>query len=240
MRTYDLVLNAGKDVLIDIDYKFFLVLADGGYPFDVTLYKGSINQKCEGVAAGFGLRLSAESRGKKFIFNSANTQTIKVFVGDDEAIYQRLSGSVTVNGGTLAAVTSINAVTTLGGISSTVKVADDGESYGASYRSNTPLLANTPETIVAPGANVNGLIIQRASIYSYSGSNIVMPSLIVKSSAPANNTDGTIVLGTRMGANGSFGSGMDEPLRIPAGLGLYYITAGAEANSHRSVLYTLL
>ncbi|MGP1718168.1 MAG: hypothetical protein ACTS9Y_13390 [Methylophilus sp.] len=238
MKTYDLALIPGVDTRLNIDYKFLLVLADGGYTFDVSLFKGSGFQKCEGVNAGFGLRLDGNNRGKELFFTSSNAQTIKVFVGDDEAIYQRLSGTVTINGGTLATVSNL---TTLGTISNTVNVADAGESYGASYKSQTAMGVNTADTIVAPGANVNGIIIQRASMLAYNATLFMYPTLIAKTSTPLNTSDGDVILTSRSYGGGAYfaSAGMDEPLKIAAGKGLYYINSTAESNAHRSVLYTL-
>ena len=234
MRTYDILLNGTDETRLIIDYKFFLILTDGGYTLDVSVWKKNGYQKVQGVAAGFGLKLNEDSRGKEFVFSSANAQTIKIFAGDDEAIYNRLSGTVTVNGGSLASIVS------LGGITATVKVADDGESYGASYKSHTIMASNTPDTIVSPASNVNGLVIQRASFMSYSGGVMLYPAFIAKTSSPVNALDGDVILGTRAGANGTFCAFIDEPIRIAAGKGLYYVNGNAESNSQRSVLYTLL
>lgn len=236
MRTYDLVLTAGQDVTIDIDYKFFLVLNDGGYPFDVTLYKGSISQKCQGVAAGFGLRLAAESRGKKFIFNSANTQTIKVFVGDDEAIYQRLSGSVTVNGGTLSSIAAVTAIL------NTVNVNIAGRDWGASYKSTTALAANTAEVVFSPASNVNGARIIACGFFSYSETNLTSMTAICKGSTPANVNDGVpIVIGDSSASSyQSLAGHLNQPQYIRPGLGLYFIGSLAENRGQRFCLYELL
>jgi hypothetical protein len=234
MRTYDLALVPGVDTRLNIDYKFLLVLADGGFPFDVSLFKGSGFQKCESVAAGFGLRLAGDNRGRELFFTSANAQTIKVFVGDDEAIYQRLSGNVTVNGG------SLSSVTTLTGITNTVDVADKGYSYAAAFKANTVLSANTPETVIAPAANINGIIIWDANVLATHGSNLVVPSLLAKTSAPANVIDGDVILSPDAGTGSCNYGSLKRPVRVAAGKGLYFIDTLTEAQGLRQLKYTLL
>jgi hypothetical protein len=232
MRTYDVLLAGGaNETRLIIDYKFFLILNDGGYPLDVQVWKKNGYQKCQGIGAGFGLKLAEESRGKEFIFGSTNAQTIKIFAGDDEAIYNRLSGTVTVNGGQLATITDIT---------NTVKVREEGFSYGAAHKVNSLLGAAATETVVAPGANVNGIVLWDAQIFSTNGGYLM--SLLSKASAPTSVADGDIYLIAKaINQVAHLHGELKRPVRIPAGRGLYFYNTTAESGaSVRSVLYTLL
>lgn len=117
--------------------------------------------------------------------------------------------------------------------------------YGASYKSNTGLAVNTPETIFSPAANVNGAILWAASHISQA-SGVPYSSFLAKTSAPATSLDGDAVLSPNMlsliVASNTYGSGskLDRPVFIPAGKGLYFISPVAETGAIRSALYTLL
>ena len=123
-------------------------------------------------------------------------------------------------------------------ISGSVTVVEDGMTYGASYKSITPMAANTPDVIIAPGANVNGVVIQAASIYSFTSGVFTKPTLIAKAGAPASVIDGDVILSTMVVNNGA-NCHLVRPVFVPAGKGVYYIPGAAEADSSRSVLYTL-
>lgn len=115
--------------------------------------------------------------------------------------------------------------------------------YASSYKSNTAKAANTPDVIFSPAANVNGAILKAAQSHSSSAS-FTMPAFIAKNAAPTSNIDGDVLaVGTAGWNNGSAICtfvNINREIKIPAGLGLYFITGGAEGNSHRSALYTLL
>lgn len=127
-------------------------------------------------------------------------------------------------------------------ISGTVNVAETGSSYGASYKSTTGLAANTPDTVVAPGTNVNGLKVWKAR---WANRSATVAGFLAKASAPATVIDGDVIVGTNMDQYSSGGSAsssgwLDTPVIIPAGKGLYFISTTLEAEAYRSVLYTVL
>lgn len=129
--------------------------------------------------------------------------------------------------------------------SAPVFIEGAGMNYGASYKSGSVMAANTPDTVFAPGANVNGAIIHRASFAAYNGSQPSLSCYIAKASAPATNLDGDVILSTDqvtgIGAATMNQGKLEQPIRIAAGKGLYYISGAGEVNyAHRSVLYTLL
>jgi hypothetical protein len=135
----------------------------------------------------------------------------------------------------------------LNGINSAVRAVDDGQVYGASYRSIALLAANTPEVIFTPAANANGAIIHSAQFievinvapYAANG------AFLAKNAAPVSVTDGDAILSGDNVTTGaswqSVGGSLKKAIKIPAGKGLYYISSQAQNTfASRSVLYTLL
>jgi hypothetical protein len=134
----------------------------------------------------------------------------------------------------------VNASISIGGTVSVSNALADA-ALTAGYGSVTALAANTAVQIVAPGANVNGIVVHSAGIVTFSGGTN-NASLIAKATAPANVTDGDVIL---MAASGAAFSAVPSILsklnRIPAGRGLYFISTAAEsAPSCRNVSYTIL
>lgn len=113
--------------------------------------------------------------------------------------------------------------------------------YQSAFTSGANLGINTAEQIVAPAANVNGLIVWQAQ-QQYSSAGTVHCNLVARTSAPALFTDGDILF---MGLN-SFGSlnaplTMPRPITVPAGKGLWWFNGGTAQNfALRTCLYTLL
>lgn len=111
-------------------------------------------------------------------------------------------------------------------------------------KSNTALVAVTPEQVFAAGANVNGAIIWDAAFTSANAVGIPLVSLLAKSTAPASAIDGNLILSTD---NGSFGNATyygfgstKQGTKIAAGLGLYWIATNSESAGMRRCNYTLL
>jgi hypothetical protein len=115
---------------------------------------------------------------------------------------------------------------------------DRGYIYGASYTSITNKLANTPDTIFAPGSNVNGAIVWDAEYFSQAGG-VAFASILAKSSAPASAIDGDVIL--IMPSNTGIQTNRRvRAVRIAAGKGLYRISSANESGAQCAVLYTLL
>ena len=128
------------------------------------------------------------------------------------------------------------------GISTKINAAPPIE-YGASYRSTTALLANTPEVVFTPAANINGAILHSAQFYSESSTGGGNAAFLAKVSAPLTSVDGDAILTGSSGAIGTtriIAGGLNRGVRIPAGKGLYFISTSAEAVANRGALYTLL
>lgn len=168
----------------------------------------------------------------------AADQVVIISVGKDADIGSaKVSGSVTIAGGTSDVWVSNT-------FSNPLNITSGGQSYGASYRSITTLAANTPDTIFTPAANVNGAILHSAQFLDANGTGWSVPSFLAKANAPVSVVDGESILssdnqvatGTTWAAFGS----LKNPLKIPAGKGLYFISNIASTIVSRSALYTLL
>jgi hypothetical protein len=154
-------------------------------------------------------------------------KVLRIIYGTDIDMLPSLNGQVAISG-------AVNAV-------------NYGMPYQGAYRSVTPMALNTPDTIFSPGANGSGAVIWAASFSSYAAASDPIPTFLAKTSAPASNIDGDVLLlpGTIFsgGAGGPFAytALLANPIFVPAGKGLYYIVSnGAETLTIRSVLYTLL
>ena len=116
--------------------------------------------------------------------------------------------------------------------------------YGAAYANAAALAANTAVQVVAPGANVNGCIVWRATAVSSSAAGDPFASLVAKASAPATIVDGDVIMGCDGYPSGAgthtTSAKLDQPVKVAAGKGIYFIATVAEASGVRSCLYTLL
>lgn len=162
--------------------------------------------------------------------NAQAGKRLRIFYGVD------IDFSAGVNASTISGVVTVGNAK-----SAPANIVDAGFDYGASYKSITAMAANTPDTVFAPGANVNGAIVWAGS--SIMGMASASPaSFVAKNSAPASVIDGDVISEPMLYANvNNFGCRIARPVKIPAGKGLYYIPSVAEASpTIRQVLYTLL
>lgn len=137
----------------------------------------------------------------------------------------------------------INATLILSSLPPVTLAAPAVISYGASAVSYGAASALTPVQLVAPATNVNGVIVWAASIGDFESAGNNIASIVAKSSTPANPSDGDVLVLTNNIApstqNGVGGSLM-TPIKVPAGKGIYYITAATVGTGLRSILYTVL
>ena len=121
------------------------------------------------------------------------------------------------------------------------------EQSSGNYKSASAIAANTPDVIFTPAANVNGALILSANfLTNCTASTFAMPSMIAKNAAPGSVIDGEVVLcASNVSLNGAAnfyeGGSLTQEVFIPAGLGLYFITAQAvAANALRACRFKLL
>ena len=113
--------------------------------------------------------------------------------------------------------------------------------YSSSYKSNTNLAANTPETIFTPAQNTLGAWVWTFNFVHYLAAGGT--AVIAKTSAPASVIDGDVILSSdTMAYNANYyeSGSLKTPIFIPAGKGLYFINTALAVASMRSSLFTLL
>lgn len=103
------------------------------------------------------------------------------------------------------------------------------EDHTGFYASGGALAANTAVQIIAPSANLNGIVILSADMQGYSATSAITQALISKSGpAPTTIYDGAVILTTKTVAAVStasiIGGTLSFPQKIPAGEGLYVIS----------------
>lgn len=93
------------------------------------------------------------------------------------------------------------------------------------YSSGGGILNNVAQQIVAPADNTAGIIIHNAAIFT-AGGTICSFSIIAKNAAPANSTDGNVLV-HRLDPQGNGKEKLGNKVKIPAGQGLYFICTGS-------------
>lgn len=137
------------------------------------------------------------------------------------------------------------AVPTLALGSLPVSVRDVGFAYGASVQSILATAALTPIVLVAPGVNVNGMIVWEASHYVRTGTPGAKGSILAKASAPATVVDGDVIVGMHASMEiaagvGAWAGQLRRPVFIAAGKGLYQIADTLDTVKLVNAVYTLL
>lgn len=244
MRTIPLVLTIGTPKEYPVSARYFRLLTTLG-AVDVSLMKGG-REVYEAVGVEAGFWATPDGGFDQIRVTSGTNQTIVVAVTSGNGGYDRSAGSVSVtsqrdtNGNSIDSV-AISASPVLA--TRKLVVQEGGFAYGASYVNATPLAANTPATIFAAGANVNGAIVWAAQILGYGSASSGRAVIAANTVAPANITTGDVLLAVFYGNASVLGPYFPQLLRpvfIPAGRGLYSISEVAEGSRHCSVLYTLL
>lgn len=155
------------------------------------------------------------------ITNGATAQSIRFYHGFGDSGSNRftgvVSGEVSLDAATLAALEFLQV---------------RPEARTGFLTTGAAMVANTPETIFTPAANVNGAIILSASLVHYqSGGAVPGPVLISKASAPASPTDGAVYMQPQaisLSGAAYVGAGnLPKEQHVPAGEGLYWISQDA-------------
>lgn len=219
MQFYDINIapSDAREIQVQGDYVYYLSGSAGGADSTITLRDVSGSDTVL-LKPGQAYRLGTGGRNVRWIVgNYAGTGTIVglLLMGEGEFSDNRISGSVEVNG--------------------TVSTQETGLEYGASWFDNAANLANVPAVIFTPAQNVSGAILHQSFIDSVNGGGTV--NLVAKTSAPTSVGQGdSLHLGIGDGALRM----NNQPIKIAAGKGLYYISSALETGGVRSVLYTLL
>lgn len=230
LQQYTYTIPANGSVMIPAANDNFIIQASTG-PLTV---RGDTFGSLRGLVAGQGLKL-VEFKRLELVDESGAPNTVTLLMTPAEFVNQTFSGSVSIVGGNLTDA-QLRAAP--------VPVRVDQEP-GANWASTAQLVANTPLTVFLAGANVNGAIIHAMEAFD-AGSGANAQVFIAKATAPASVTDGVIVAQAIITAATAapivnMGISRHVPVRLPAGLGLYFIAAsGGSVGVLRSCRYTLL
>lgn len=106
----------------------------------------------------------------------------------------------------------------------------------------TSSVANSTATqIVAPAANVNGVIVLRMVVHGIAGTARAYINLLAKTSAPANVNDGDILASLAIDLNSQPipKNTEDIYIKVPAGKGLYFMGTTNDTTA-KSLTYKIL
>ncbi|MBL0233278.1 MAG: hypothetical protein IPQ08_06395 [Chitinophagaceae bacterium] len=231
-------IGANTQLVIEIAANSFYADADTSNGGNATVHFQDTNLGSSSapffVSPGF---IANVGFTKLLIENTAQAgKRMRIFYGVDIDFQAGVNSSIAISGDV-----KINNL-----LSQKIPVYQAGIDYGSSYKSNTSMAANTPDTVFSAAANVNGAIVWLASLTTVGTSQPAHVGLVAKATAPASIIDGDLILcsdNTSASASSNFGSAsLKTPIKIPAGKGLYAISTAAEQASYslRSVLYTLL
>lgn len=214
-------INANTQLVIEIAANSFYADADTTNGGNATVHFQDTNLGASSapffVSPGF---IANVGFTKLLIENTAQAgKRIRIFYGVDIDFQAGVNSSISISGN----VTVVEPV------------------YNGNYASVTPMAANTPSMVFSPAANVNGAIVNLATMNSFSGV-AGYASLLAKASAPASVVDGDVLLICAPPTTVYYGSPfqINSKVRIPAGKGLYFISSALETTGARSCTYTLL
>lgn len=190
----------------------------------------------KGAEASFHLKNTAFAYVQ---ITSATAQTIRFAYGSGEAGTRRAAGAVNIVG-----TVPVSGPLTDAQLRAAAVPVRPFEQPASNWNSNATMVAMTPLTVFAPGANVNGAILWAAAaadVFTAVNHQI----FIAKAGAPANLLDGEIIAQSMVrgvnGANVCFGVELLSPTIIAPGAGLYFISGFAgQAGMVRSARFTLL
>lgn len=226
LQSYTYTIPALGSVQIPAPNDNFIVTASTG----VLAVRGDTFGKLTGIVAGQGLKNVPFNR-LELIDESGAPNTVTILLTPAEFVNQVFSGSVTL------VQPSIDAMAEL----IRRPLAATGN-----YKATTLINANTPDTVFAPGANVNGAILLTAQMCGRDAAGFARQVFIAKASAPATVVDGEVMLGSLAVLNDTAATTagqLQTAQFIPAGLGLYFITdlgLLATAPNMRAARYRLL
>lgn len=227
-------IGANTQLVIEIAANSFYADADTSNGGNATVHFQDTNLGSSSapffVSPGF---IANVGFTKLLIENTAQVgKRLRIFYGVDIDFQAGVNSSISISG-----------TVTVGNLAaSPANVSMSGYSFSTSYQSVTALAANTPDTVFLAAANTNGAIIYDLGFCNNSAG-VPYSSFVTKNGAPASVIDGTVILSNDMMDFGAslFGAGsLKSPVKIPAGVGLYFICSAAEVSALRRAKYTLL
>lgn len=226
-------MTAGEPRTFYLTGQYF-ELIDAVDPVDVVLSDmyGAQRGLMRQAEASFFLKSTAF---KVVQITSATNQTIRFGYGSGEGGTRRSAGSVNIANQPTVTLDAAQLAQLL--------LLNRPQLPAVSWNSFATAVANTPITVFAAGANPNGAIVWTAEAGDALTGNSHQ-SFIAKATAPTTAFDGDIValsVPANAGATVMHQLRLAQPTRIPAGLGLYFISSLAGAAGYaRHCRYTLL
>lgn len=239
MRTSSYRIQAGERIEIAASGNYVRVRKSA---VELIIENGEKNEIVE-VSEGDDFEFS-QFKNLYITNTGATTETIKLTISSGKkAGSAKVGGSVAIVGAVELGANSLAALESVD-LNAATRDLLRFETYGASYTSTVSLAAGTSEQVFSPAANVNGAIIHAANYYEHIGSaSLSRACFLAKASAPASVIDGDSILRLDfliLAANSTFSGTLNNPIKIPAGKGLYYFQDVLTTNASRHVLYTLL
>lgn len=229
--------GAGESRLLHVSGQYF-ELIDATNPVDVLLIDKTGAQRgiMRGAEASFHLK---NTDFATIQITSATAQTIRIGYGSGEAGTRRASGAVSIVG-----TVPVSGPLTDAQLRASPPLVRTDQLPGSSWNSTATMASNTPLTVFAPGANVNGAIIHALQSLDATATAAIQ-AFIAKAGAPVNAADGEVIAQgvPRAVIGSSLLTCVDfqGAVRISPGLGLYFISAQVgSAGVLRSARFTLL
>lgn len=238
-KVYDFTLAAGGSFRLPVIGEYFRLQTSTG-AVDVTVEGvGTL----PGLLAGQALK-DVPFNGLVLRDASGAPNVGTILVASSEFQDNRLNGTVDLSATSLAALESIDLN------AATLATMRHPLVSTGNFKSSAAMVANTPETVFTPAANVNGAIVLGAGFWTHSAASSSFPMLLAKASAPTTFLDGEVYPILSQAITGPayiVNTGkLEKPQFVAPGLGLYYISqdalpaAAANLPTHRAARYRLL
>lgn len=240
MQTITQTLLGAQTLQFNINGKYFTILATT-LGLNVRFYRGGKKLDLgdiKGLLAGLEVSFDANDSFDRIEIDTLGADTFVIGLSNGQSRYNRSQGNVNI--------TNTPAVTISGNSQTTALYTFNRIVYGSSYKSNTNQTVNTPDVIVAPASNVNGLILHSANFWTNSTTTHIEAGFVAKNSTPATEIDGDLLCAIQNNCaftnNYSTSGKLERDIFISSGKGLYFaLGAGlTTASCVRMALYTIL
>lgn len=228
LQQYTYTIPANGSVQIPAANDNFIIQASDG-PLSV---RGNTFGRMRGLVAGQGFKAVPFDRLELFDESGA-PNTVTLLMSPAEFVNQIFSGSVTIVGGVLTDA-QLRA--------SLVRVNDLAEPTGF-WAENAARAASATTAIFTAAANLNGAILWAAEAVELAAGTVQF-GFLTKATPPANVLDGNVIVQPQVVSSAATSvancCALHRAVRIPAGLGLFYVNGAAIAQGQRMAQYTLL
>lgn len=222
----EITLEAGEKKPVSlVGFGFYLVKADGPVIVELREPDGRVDEVGY-LEEGQGLQGDNRFESVRLINVHGADQTIDVYVGPRRFVDNRNK-------------TEVDAMPAIefAGAQPVIQAEPNPQKYfGSDSAAISKCVSVTGlQTVVAPAANTDGIVVYQVSAYSAGG----MQSVLFDTSAPSHAYDGAVLAVQKMSGGGNTWSGGSDkasfPFYIPPGFGLYHYGGGS--GSYSSCVY---